>query len=189
MLVAFVVLFSQTMLSQIHFVFVAGYFGQYDIRIWNDVYKAAIKEANNAAKKERTKRKLYAGADNPPEDVEISMDMIKRNVPLKRVINRRYREFMELHNRLTGGKLSSYMKGDLKLEFVNPGLCYRNIIFNVNINSINFLYTLLSVYIFFILFSRNLPRVLTKQSCLTMKSLSRASKNKFSLKISVIKHF
>ena len=101
------------------------------------MYKAAIKEANNAAKKERTKRKLYAGADNPPEDVEISMDMIKRNVPLKRVINRRYREFMELHNRLTGGKLSGYMKGDLKLEFVNPGLCYRNIIFNVNINSIN----------------------------------------------------
>lgn len=90
MLVAFVVLFSQTMLSQIHFVFVAGYFGQYDIRIWNDVYKAAIKEANNAAKKERTKRKLYAGTDNPPEDVEISMDMINPEACDKPTLQRVY---------------------------------------------------------------------------------------------------
>ncbi|PFX34399.1 uncharacterized protein LOC111325244 [Stylophora pistillata] len=87
---------------------------EYDIRIWNDVYKAAIKEAKNAAKKEMTKRNLYAGNDNLLEDVEISMDVIKRSVPLKRVINRRYREFMELHNRLTGGNLSVYMKDILK---------------------------------------------------------------------------
>ena len=78
------------------------------------MYNAAIKEAKNTARKERVKRKLYAATDSQPEDVEISMDVIKRTVPLKRVINRRYREFMELHNRLTGGKLSVHMKGKME---------------------------------------------------------------------------
>ena len=58
------------------------------------------------------KRKLYAVTDNEPDDEEdISLDIIKRAIPLKRAINRRYREFMELHNRLTGGQLGVHMKG------------------------------------------------------------------------------
>lgn len=88
-------------------------FQQYDIRIWHEVYSAAIKQAKNEAKKERMKRKLYAVTDNnePQDDQEISLDAVKRRVPLKHMIHRRYREFMELHNRLTGGKLAVHMKG------------------------------------------------------------------------------
>lgn len=61
-------------------------------------------------KKERMKRKLYA-RENEPEDEELSLEVIKRSVPLKHMIQRRYREFMELHNRLTAGKLGVHMKG------------------------------------------------------------------------------
>ena len=58
------------------------------------------------------KRRLYGDhTDNGQSDEEISLDRIKRNVPLKRVIDRRYREFMELHSRLTGGELGVHMKG------------------------------------------------------------------------------
>lgn len=61
------------------------------------------------------KKKLYTvTADNEPEAEEISLDAIKRRVPLKRMIHRRYREFMELHNRLTAGKLAVHMKGKAK---------------------------------------------------------------------------
>lgn len=87
-------------------------FWQYDIRIWYEVYSAAIKQAKSEAKKERMRRRLYGDlTDNEQEDKELSLERIKRNVPLKRVINRRYREFMELHNRLTSGQLSVHMKG------------------------------------------------------------------------------
>ena len=58
------------------------------------------------------KRRLYGNpTDNEQDDEELSLDRIKRNVSLKRSINRRYREFMELHNRLTGGELCEHMKG------------------------------------------------------------------------------
>ena len=56
------------------------------------------------------KRKLYA-RENEPEDEELSLEAIKGKVPLKRKICRRYREFMELHNRLTAGKLGIHLKG------------------------------------------------------------------------------
>ena len=56
------------------------------------------------------KRKLYA-RENEPEDEEVSLEAVKRSVALKRMIHRRYREFMELHNRLTAGKLGVHMKG------------------------------------------------------------------------------
>ncbi len=87
-------------------------FQQYDIRIWHEVYSAAMKQAKNEAKKERMKKKLYAVPDNneAQDEQEISLDVVKRTVPLKRMIHRRYREFMELHNRLTGGKLAVHMK-------------------------------------------------------------------------------
>ena len=85
-------------------------FKQYDIRIWYEVYNAAIRQAKDEAKKEKMKRKLYA-RENEPEDEELSLEAIKSRVPLKRMINRRYREFMELHNRLTAGKLGIHMKG------------------------------------------------------------------------------
>ena len=49
------------------------------------------------------------------DDDELSLEKIKRRVPLKRVINRRYREFMELHNRLTNGPFSVHMKGIMKM--------------------------------------------------------------------------
>ena len=83
---------------------------QYDIRIWYEVYNAAIRQAKDEAKKERMKRKLYA-RENEPEDEELSLEAIKKRVPLKRKICRRYREFMELHNRLTAGKLGIHLKG------------------------------------------------------------------------------
>ena len=58
------------------------------------------------------KRRLYADdKDSKEDDEEISLDRIKQNVPLRRVINRRYREFMELHNRLMSGELAVHMKG------------------------------------------------------------------------------
>ena len=85
-------------------------FKQYDIRIWYEVYNAAIRQAKDEAKKEKMKRKLYA-RENELEDEELSLEAIKSRVPLKRMINRRYREFMELHNRLTAGKLGIHMKG------------------------------------------------------------------------------
>ena len=76
------------------------------------MYSAAVKQAKSEAKKERMRRRLYGDlTDNEQEDKELSLERIKRNLPLKRVINRRYREFMELHNRLTGGQLSVHMKG------------------------------------------------------------------------------
>ena len=85
---------------------------QYDIRIWHEVYSAAVKQAKNEAKKEQMRRRLYGDlTDNEQEDEGFSLERIKRNVPLKRVISRRYREFMELHNRLTSGQLSAHMKG------------------------------------------------------------------------------
>ena len=74
------------------------------------MYNAAIRQAKDEAEKERTKRKLYA-RENEPEDEELSLEAIKRRFPLKRKICRRYREFMELHNRLTAGKLGIYLKG------------------------------------------------------------------------------
>lgn len=59
------------------------------------------------------KKRLYADddKDSKEDDEEISLDRIKQNVPLRRVINRRYREFMELHNRLMSGELAVHMKG------------------------------------------------------------------------------
>lgn len=58
------------------------------------------------------KRRLYADdKDSKEDDEEISLDRIKQNLPLRRVINRRYREFMELHNRLMSGELAVHMKG------------------------------------------------------------------------------
>jgi len=56
------------------------------------------------------KRRLYA-RESQPEDEEVSLEAIKRSVAVKRMIFRRYREFIELHNRLTAGKLGSHMKG------------------------------------------------------------------------------
>jgi len=56
------------------------------------------------------KRKRYS-RENEPEDEELSLEALKRRVSLKRMINRRYREFMELHNRLTAGKLGIHTKG------------------------------------------------------------------------------
>lgn len=99
--------------------FVLFFFPQYDIRIWHEVHSAAIKQARSDAKKERMKRRLY---DDPMhnkevgDDDEMSLDKIKRRVLLKRIINRRYREFMELHNRLTNGPLSVHMKGIMKIQ-------------------------------------------------------------------------
>ena len=91
---------------------------QYDIRIWHEVYSAAIRHAKNEAKKENMKRKLYAN-EKEPEDEEVSLEAIKRSVALKRMIHRRYREFMELHNRLTAGKLGIHMKGTNKAQSVS----------------------------------------------------------------------
>ena len=85
---------------------------QYDIRIWHELYSTAIKQAKSEAKKEQMKRKLYAATESEPQDEDISLDVIKRRVARKRMIHRRYREFMELHNRLTGGKLAVHMKGE-----------------------------------------------------------------------------
>ena len=60
------------------------------------------------------KRRLYGDPTfNEDDDAELSLENIKSRVPLKRVINRRYREFMELHNRLTSGELAVHMKGTL----------------------------------------------------------------------------
>ena len=93
------------------------FFCQYDIRIWYEVHNAAIKQARSDAKKEQIKRKLYGDPihSNEADDDELSLEKIKRRVPLKRVINRRYREFMELHNRLTNSPLSVHMKGIMKM--------------------------------------------------------------------------
>ena len=88
---------------------------QYDIRIWYEVYNAAIRQAKDEARKEKMKRKLYA-RENEPDDEELSLEAIKSRVPLKRKICRRYREFMELHNRLSAGKLGIHLKGIKKLR-------------------------------------------------------------------------
>lgn len=89
---------------------------EYDIRIWYEVHNAAIKQARSDAKKEQIKRKLYGDPIHSKEadDDELSLEKIKRRVPLKRVINRRYREFMELHNRLTNSPLGVHMKDILR---------------------------------------------------------------------------
>ena len=63
------------------------------------------------------KRKLYA-RESQPEDEDVSLEAIKRSVAVKRMICRRYREFMELHNRLTAGNLGSHMKGTRETQSV-----------------------------------------------------------------------
>lgn len=60
------------------------------------------------------KRRLYGDfIFNEDDDVELFLENIKSRVFLKRVINRRYREFMEFYNRLISGEFVVYMKGIL----------------------------------------------------------------------------
>uniref|UniRef100_A0A6P8HHZ0 Uncharacterized protein LOC116292321 isoform X2 n=1 Tax=Actinia tenebrosa TaxID=6105 RepID=A0A6P8HHZ0_ACTTE len=71
---------------------------EYDIRIWPSVYKAVLDEKNQLQSTEEKE-------ENPHN---------KKTIPYKRVIKRRYREFMELHSRLCSGPTAMYMKGILK---------------------------------------------------------------------------
>jgi len=70
---------------------------QYDIRIWPNIYKALLEEADKQNQDDSSEPKEHK----------------KKSFHYKRAIKRRYREFMELHSRLTNGPLAIYMKGML----------------------------------------------------------------------------
>ena len=79
---------------------------QYDIRIWPEVYQLAIYEARSSVDPEENGEAVEPsdeGTCQPAEEL--------KKVDCKRIIKRRYREFMELHNRLVHGIHAKDMKG------------------------------------------------------------------------------
>lgn len=87
-------------------------FTQYDTRIWPEVYHVATEESREEdPKNDKTEDEKYPQAlDQDGSPLKVDPDD-KKLVPVKRVIKRRYREFMELHHRLCTGIHKEEMKG------------------------------------------------------------------------------
>jgi hypothetical protein len=87
------------------------------------VYKAVIEE------------------ENPHEIIEDKEETPhkKKDIPHKRAIKRRYREFMELHSRLCNGPMTIYMKGRVhELCIINIGYLIRELSIDAIENLWNF---------------------------------------------------
>ncbi|XP_048590138.1 uncharacterized protein LOC5517514 [Nematostella vectensis] len=86
---------------------------EYDIRIWPQVYKALVSGSNQQEMSLRALKKEPSDAGEKIDSKKLRASF-ERAIPVKRAIKRRYREFMELHSRLTSGPLAVQMKDVLK---------------------------------------------------------------------------